>query len=203
MDRGVTASAPTWMGAGFWGERPPVGGGQLRGVKTRGTNLSTGSIDLDDEIDWQRRSWKFQSWGRFAVVLFVIAGALGLFGGGIMGDEKVRDPQNQLEVQHPRFARHDSAYDVRITVQPALIRDGKVAIWIDHELLKDLVVEGVMPEPESVEKSDAGIVLHIRSDAKGPLFIDGYLRTRRFGPGEGRVGVVGGPTVHLKHFIYP
>jgi hypothetical protein len=172
-------------------------------VKSGSDKLSSDELDLDDEIEWQRRAWTFQSWGRAGVVLFVIAGAVGVFGGGIIGDRRVRDPQNQLEVEHPRFARHDSAYDVRIRVQPALVRDGKVAVWIDHSLLEDLVVEGLMPEPESVEKSGEGVVLHFRSDAKGPLQVDGYLRVRGMGPGEGKIGVVGGPVVDLKHFIYP
>lgn len=172
-------------------------------MKSRARKLPANGLDLDDEIEFQHRSWRFQRWGRLGVLLFVIAAAVGFFGGGLIGDQVARDPTNQLEVTHPRFARHDSAYDIRITIDRALVRDNRVAFRIDHSLLENLIVEGLLPEPDSVEQRDDGVVFNFKSDASGALRIDGYFRTRGYGASRGKLDVVGGPTVELRHFIYP
>ncbi|MGH8017231.1 MAG: hypothetical protein ACREIA_02925 [Opitutaceae bacterium] len=161
-------------------------------------------LELEEYGDFQRRSWRVQSWGKAGVYLFLLAGMLGFFGGGGFGMRKLTDASERVRLEHSRFARQGAAYDLKIMADPALAENGRMTVRVDTSLMDMLQVESITPEPESAETQGQGVAWHFRvQSGSHPVSITFRLKALRPGTGEGNVSVGDAAEFHIEHFIYP
>ncbi len=104
-----------------------------------------GDLEISEDIEFQKKSWRFERVSQYLVLLLVVLALLGLFGGGPISST-TRTSQNGLQVECPRFQRNHSSYRLKITPSAASIREGQVSIWVDQSLLHALRIENITPE---------------------------------------------------------
>jgi hypothetical protein len=106
--------------------------------------------DFQSELEYHRREWVVQRIGWGAMVVFVGAAALGLFGHGILSDASIGDA-SVATVKFERFARHASAARIEIAIAPAAAASATVSFEVNASYLNAFEVRSIVPEPRKVE----------------------------------------------------
>lgn len=157
----------------------------------------TRDLEIDEDLDFQRREWHGQRIGTAVLFLFVVGAILGLTGkGGPLSHARAGAPGDAINIEYDRFVRGDAPS--RLFVH---LRGGSepLQFWLSDHYLERVKVETITPEPHriSVEKnrhvygfqqglSEVTVILHLEALTTGIL--------------DGQVGLVGGPEVRFRQF---
>jgi hypothetical protein len=158
-------------------------------------------MDIDQDLDFQRTSWKVQRVSWIAMLLIALAGLFGLFGNGPLANATAGDAQT-LTVDYQRLVRLSA--DEKLAITPGKTAIGSiVSIWLDREWISRHEVRGIVPEPESTSVAADRVTYHFRTNPQFTSRIEFDLETMAMGSIRGRVGIVGGSTVEFSQFSYP
>lgn len=155
-------------------------------------------LQVDEDLAWQERAWVVQrvAWGAFAVVL--LAAAAGFCGTGPASSATAGD--SRFQVSYHRFLRYQAPATVEVEVP---VEGGEVTVWVDGSYLREMELQHVVPEPDSVE---AGEARHSFTFMPAPdasrIVVAFSFRPGRFGRIEGRLGA-DDRAVTITHLIYP
>jgi hypothetical protein len=106
--------------------------------------------DFHSELKYHQREWVVQRIGWGAMVVFIGAAALGVFGHGIVSDASIGDA-SVATIKFERFARHASPARIEIAIAPAAAAAGMVSFEVNESYLNAFEVQSIVPEPRKVE----------------------------------------------------
>lgn len=127
-------------------------------------------LEVAEDPAFQRRPWTVQRIGWAAAVALLVAALLGVFGGpGPLADADVGRP-DAVRVEHPRFLRHGSATDFRVTVGGLHVTTAPVELAWSRGYLERFDLEHVTPEPDEVVADRDSVTFRLRraASAAGP-----------------------------------
>ncbi|HEX6203298.1 MAG TPA: hypothetical protein VF100_09865 [Thermoanaerobaculia bacterium] len=162
-----------------------------------------GSLEIEQDLEHQRRAWRWRRVGWTAIGLVLLAAVAGVFGPpGPLSRTTAGEPGSALWVEHPRFVRQSRTAEIRVHLRTA---DPAPRLWLDERLLAALDVDHVTPQPESATAASGRLVLELSVDPAAGAAAGVTLVVEAKGPGlvDGRVGLVGGPAVRLGLLVYP
>jgi hypothetical protein len=107
-----------------------------------------GDLELEQDLEFQRREWSVQRVGWWALSLFVLAAALGLFGSGPLSHARVGEPGAPLWIEYERFVRVGAADRLRVHLGPLPAGADTRDVRFNREYFESLHVERITPEPE-------------------------------------------------------
>lgn len=99
---------------------------------------------VEQEYGFLEKEWRTLRIGWFALVLFVLAGVLGLFGDGPLS--KVTSETSIGVVRYERFLRHSSPSAIIIESELPL---NDSSVYINRNYLKSVKIEQIEPRPVS------------------------------------------------------
>jgi hypothetical protein len=173
-------------------------------VESKASTNRIDGLEIEEDYNFQKRSWMLQRWGRLGIQLFILAGLLGFFGGGGFGMRKLTDAGKRVHLEHSRFARFGATYDLKIEAGPTLVENDRLVVRLDAALLEMLEVENVTPEPESQELQGERVTYRFRVQAiSQPATLAFRLKPIRRGFGGGRVAVGASGDIRVAHFVFP
>ena len=161
-----------------------------------------GDLEIDQDLDLQRREWRVEkiAWTCFGLVL--LAGLLGLLGSGPLADDVAGEEGSGLWVEYPRLARHFAPERMRVHVARTGARETRV--WIDREYHEALEIERITPEPDGVEDLPDRVVYSFRPvDGAGALAVELRFEFTGVGWVRAQLGAVDGASVTFHHLVYP
>ena len=162
-----------------------------------------GSIEIDQDLDFQRKSWKVQRVGWIIMLLVAFGGLLGVFGDGPFANATVGDSRT-LSIDYQRLVRLSAEEKLAITMGNVPAGSGStVGVWIDRRWMSRHQVQGIVPEPESTSVAADRVTYHFKTDSRVPSKVEFDLQTNGIGLIRGRAGIVGGSTVNFNQFSYP
>lgn len=161
-----------------------------------------GDLEISEDKQFQQREWKMERIGWVLMMLLVIAGLLGLLGGpGLFSDATVAAPN--LQVNYSRFVHLLEDTSLRLSASPVEGED-TIRISISNTLLEDMRIEGIVPEPESVEAASDHLTFSFQLQAPNEeAVVTFYLNPTQPGTKQGWLGIDGGRSVELSLFVYP
>jgi len=164
-----------------------------------------GSIEIAQDLDFQRRSWKVQRFGWATMMLISVAALFGLFGGGPLSSAHLGADGSPLRADYERFLRLDAPAKLTLYIGAAAIRpDSTVEVWLDRKWLEGMEVRSIMPEPAEAQTSAGKVTYKFRLDPSSrPARLTYHLTTHSLGPITGRVGLSNGPSYSFSQFSYP
>lgn len=163
-----------------------------------------GDLALEQDLAFQRRSWRTQRVLRWLLLGVVACALAGVFGSGPFDRTQVSDEWGHLRVEYPRFARRLSDWELELRVGPEVVRGGEFQVWLDRSFTEHFQLERAVPEPERMSADGERLVVTFRREENPvPARISVLMKARRPGRGEARLGLVGGPELTLRHFVYP
>lgn len=162
-----------------------------------------GSIEIEQDLEFQRKSWKVQRIGWMIMLLITLGGLIGLFGDGPIADARAGDSRT-LTVEYQRLVRLSAEEKLAITPGSASVASGPtVSIWLDRKWMSRHDLRGMVPEPESTSVASDRVTYHFRVDPRIPSKIEFDMQTKAIGLIRGRAGIVGGSTVTFNQLSYP
>lgn len=125
------------------------------------------SIEIvERDFSFLKKEWPTLrvAWGLLA--LFVLAGLLGFFGGGILSDRKIDTSLGRIEYE--RFLRHSTASRVVIESGQPL---SDSSIYINRSYLKQVRIDQIAPRPVSTELIGEKIRFKFATQSSGPIIL--------------------------------
>jgi hypothetical protein len=163
-----------------------------------------GSLEVSQDLGFQRYQWTTQRWAWLALLLLMAAALLGLLGHGPLSSMTAGDPGGPLHVEYDRFLRRSDQESLYIQIGPATTSDGTVRLWLDRDYLRKVCLEQVTPPPE---RSEAGPDRHVFVfrvvDPGAATLVTFHFEPRQIGPLRGRMGLGDGPALAFDQFVYP
>ncbi|MNS34967.1 hypothetical protein D3C72_671070 [compost metagenome] len=157
-------------------------------------------LQVDQDMDHQRRWWRIQRVARYALGAFLAIGAVGALGHGPVAAAKAG--AEPLQVEYQRLVRHSTSTQVSFLVTPG--PDKQASFWLGNAVFDSAQVLGVIPEPERREVASDRIVFHFAATETGePVTIRFDLQLTGYGPLAFRAGVPGGAELAWTAFVFP
>ncbi len=161
-------------------------------------------IEINEDMDFQRRSWRVQRVGWAGMLLFVIAGFAGVFGSGPLAGVHHGSEGSALQMDYDRFIRLRAPATASFELgEAAILPDSTARIWFDSEWLSAFKVNSITPEPDDSEIVGNRIVHVFRVTSGNSSRIDYDLETQKGGRITGMVGLVNGPSFRVSQLAYP
>jgi hypothetical protein len=185
-------------------DAPAGGASPDRGVAAMAEHGRVGDLEVDQDLAFQRRSWTVQRVAWFVMLALLAGAAAGLIGPGPLSTSEAGARGSPLWIEYERFARYQAPTKLRLHFGPGVAVDGAVRVHLDDGLVESVDVRSVTPEPERVEAAEDGLVLTLRvADPARPAAASIELEPNAYGTIPIRVGIVGGPAVEARAFVYP
>lgn len=181
----------------------PFDRGTVPHGKTLTQSRETETIELEQDLDFQRKSWTVQRVSWVLMLLIVVAALLGAFGDGPLSKVTAGDAQT-LSVEYDRFLRVGTSAKLSVTLGTSAPESPSAALWLDRDWLSGNEVKSIVPEPDSTTVAADRVTYYFSTEPGGiPSKIEFDLKTKALGATRGKAGVVGGPVVTFAQFSYP
>jgi hypothetical protein len=174
-------------------------------MEARMSNIKRiGELDIEQDMDLQRRDWKFQHAGRFVMLLLVIAALLGAFGRGWLAKAEVGGSGEPLRMEYDRIARHRAYSSLKLSLAPHVAPDGRARLWLKRDYLEGVSIEDISPEPENVEVDRDGLIYEfVVADPAQPSHVVFHIKPDEIGLRSGAVGLAGQKHYGFTQFVLP
>ena len=162
------------------------------------------SIELFEDLAFQRRQWRWQRAGWVLMGLFTAAGLLGFFGSGPLSNGTARSSDGVLAVDYERFIRRHSPSTLRVSLSPAATSTDRVALRVNRAYLDDAMIQSIVPEPAHVASGADEITYQFDSPpTRRKLVVVFDLEAKKAGTVRLRLRTGGTSEVAVDQLIYP
>ena len=163
-----------------------------------------GSLEIAQDIDFQRAEWRAQRIGWVVMALLALAALAGLMGNGVLARATAGAPADPIRLEYARFDRMQSPSSLQVEIAGEAVSGEQVELLVDWDYLQGVTIEKVVPEPEAVRGAADDLVYVFAVDEPGqPLRVSFDLRHTDFGAKSGRVALPDGPAIEFGQLVYP
>lgn len=154
------------------------------------------TIEIDEDIAFQRKEWFWQRVGITVLSLFIAAALVGLTGsGGVLNHGEAGERGAAVSVEYDRVVRRGAT--TSMTLHFHNDPPGFIQFWISAPYLDAVHVESVSPMPQTVTVEESRHVYTIRA-ASPDVAVTLDVQHKSWGRLDAEVGVVGGPSVQFR-----
>jgi hypothetical protein len=160
-------------------------------------------LEINQDLDFQRREWRVQRVGRAVMVLLLFAALAGVFGAGPLSRATAGERET-LAVEYDRFLRRGADNRLTVRVGPRAATGREVRLWVPPRYLERMHYERAVPEPQRTVFAPGRLWLIFPVASPGtPFEVVLDFKPQQVGPARAALGVAGGPTLSLSQFVYP
>jgi hypothetical protein len=152
-------------------------------------NVSTNARDF-----WLERA----AWA--AMLLAVIAAALGLLGPGPLSWRTARSEDGRIEIEYDAIARYEAPSTLRIQMSPA---SGKHELHLSRAFVDAVKVEQFIPEPAAMAVQGDTIAYTFAADRAERLRVVVRYKHQEFGSRSGVAALADGSVADFQQFVFP
>lgn len=155
--------------------------------------------EIDDDLEFQRRSWALQRVGWLALVMWLTAGAAGMTGPGPWSQARVE--QRSVSIEYERLLHLGAP--TRLVVFLHRDRPGTVELGLGGALLEAFEIVSVVPSPdaESLAPRERRLLLDV-SEA-GVVRVELQIVARRSGRQVAHLRVDEAALEPIRQFVFP
>jgi hypothetical protein len=164
-----------------------------------------GDIELDEDFELQRRTWRFQRVALFVMVVIVAAGLLGLLGGnGPLASASAEDPAATVMVEYRQFLRRRASVSLVLHLREGSTSAPEVAVRFERSYIESFEVQTLNPTPSRVEAGATEISYYFEIAEPGQeTTLTFHLEPQRFGRADGQIRIDEHMPVRFWQFVYP
>ena len=161
-----------------------------------------GKVAVGEDLEFQRRWWKFEKivWSFFVLVL--IADLSGILGRGPLAKAERKANDGTLDVKYERVQREGTASIMTLLPTASAIHDGKVEIFVSDSILKQFGAQRVIPQPLTSTVGDGGVTYTFAATTL-PITVQLELKPSFIGAHPFKIAVPGGQPVQAKAVVLP
>ena len=165
-------------------------------------DLQSRNYPVPEDMALQRKVWRFERVGWYALLVLIGLSLAGLFSSGPLSTREVRSADGQLRVEYQRFLRNGASDGLVIHVQGKA--QEPLEVELSGELLRGFNIEMLQPQPLKARAAGEGVSVWMQSDNAGHAVLYLTLRSDTMGSVETQVSrPKTGASVRFSQFIYP
>lgn len=151
-------------------------------------------LEIDEQLHLQEKGWVIQRVGWIIIILVMIAGGLGVFGGGLLS--KKSSSSGSIKAEYERFFRYETEMKVLIESSNHIS-----SISFSQQYLKDFRIVRFVPEFDNNNTTENEIRYNFLPGQNRIVTV--YLIPKHYGAIGGTMKVNDNNKFNLNHFIYP
>ena len=161
-----------------------------------------GALAVGEDVEFQRRWWRFETiiWIVFSLIL--VADLAGLLGRGPLANRQRHTADNTLTLKYEGLQRANTSSIMTILPGANGLHDGKFQLFVSDSIVKQLGAQRVIPQPESSVIGSGGVTYTFATAAL-PMVIQIELKPSFIGHHDFTVGVPGGQPIGAGVFVFP
>jgi len=159
-------------------------------------------IAVGENLDFQRKWWKFERVIWFFFLIILIADLLGLFGRGWLSKARQSDSGQTLTLEYERIARASTPSNMTFHFGPNSIHSGHIELYVSDSIVKSLGAQRVSPQPAASTLGNGGITYTFDA-TELPATAQIQLEPSFPGLHHFRVQVTGGQPIDASVFVVP
>jgi hypothetical protein len=164
--------------------------------------LSKKSLEIDENLAFQEREWRWERIGWILIALVLTAGVTGVFGHHPVTRVTNQTSNRQIVIDYERFGRNDSASEIIIHVTSNPHADKTVYLWINADYLDSINVTTISPWPVRGEAREGERAFVFQTDGTAFSVILS-IQFHTIGLLHGRVKVNEQEVLSLTHMVWP
>ena len=134
-----------------------------------------GSLEIRQDLDFQRRWHTVQRVGRAVLVLLFVAAVVGIFGTGPLSHASADAPGGAFSVSYDRFVRTTQSSSLQVS--PSTAQGGGGTIAVASSYADAIDVGNVTPQPDSETATSDRIVLSYQQRLPAQVQISVFPQT--------------------------
>lgn len=168
------------------------------------TQPRSASLEVEQDLRYQRWEWRLQRVGWVVIVLFIVAALLGLLGEGPLGQASQTAPDGSAALEYQRLLHFHNPNELRLAIDAKANEGKELRLWVSAEYLRDVDINSILPEPIRMEAGADGhtFVFAVASPGQ-PTNITIHFEADRAGLIHGEIKVEGRDAIAFGHFVYP
>ncbi len=161
-----------------------------------------GSVDVGEDLAFQRRWWKFERgiWIVFALVL--LADLSGLLGRGPLSKREGHAADGSLLVKYESVERANTPSILTVLPGATAVQNGTLRLFVSDSIVDKLGTQRVIPAPVLSTIGNGGVTYTFPATSL-PMTVQFALQPSFVGTHAFRLGVPGQDTVQGKIFVLP
>lgn len=153
------------------------------------------SLEIEEHLNAHALGFKIQRIGIIAIILFVAAAAVGVFGDGYFSKSTIE--AQGATIHYERFYRFEGPMQLTVDVKS---EGNPHVVTFESDYLANFKLEAVTPPQTETRVRDGVIDFVFEGD--GPTSIAFQLIPKKFARTEGVISV-NGSGAHISQFIFP
>ena len=163
-----------------------------------------GDLEIDQDLDFQRRNWAVERIVWVVLALLLFAAFLGLSGKGPLSAATAGGPGDAVRIEYERFVRRQSPQRLRVHLSGEATRTGHASLEVAREYFEALAVRSISPAPLRQQLGADGVVYVFEARRPGEaVAVTFHLQALQVGWQSGRIGLAGGPGQRVRQLVYP
>lgn len=163
-----------------------------------------GDLQINEDMEFQRRSWIIQRIGWAIFALVILLALLGLFGDGVLSDAQAGQRDGALWLEYPRFERFQDEFQIKVHANEGTATAGEIRIQLTRDYLENVEVNGISPNPDSeIEDEDWITYVFKTNGGSSPFTAYFYVTPQKAAPLSGTFRLQNADPVSFSQFIYP
>jgi hypothetical protein len=164
-------------------------------------NTRTGHLQLKEDLEFQRREWRFQRVSWWGLSTFVVVAMLGVFGGGPLSTASATSADGVLRVKYERFVRVGARTRLVIDSQRSAERATNLELRIARPYYEAMRLE-VTPAAADLSIGPSTVTLRFAVSAQEPLTVFLDADPAWSGSHATTISAGGGTSVDIRQFAY-
>lgn len=154
-----------------------------------------GELAVGEDLQFQRRWWKFEKavWIFFGVI--VLLDIAGLFGRGPLSKAHKQTADGAMKLDYDWVERFSTPSILTVHFGPSAVHDGVIRLWVSDEIIKTLGNQRIIPQPSSSVTGNGG-VLYTFPSSNQPNTVEFALQPSSAGKSPFEIRLVSTGTVN-------
>ena len=160
-------------------------------------------IQIDEDLEHQRKSWLFQRTGMAFLSILLILSFLGFAGNGPFSGGTETSVNGKFKVEYQRIARISSPIDMSIIIKEDLVDNDTLKLMISKSFIHSVEIQSIVPGPAEEQDLDQNVQYTFVQDRGAHInMIRIIYKFRRYGFIEHFISA-GGDEANVNQFIWP
>jgi hypothetical protein len=163
-----------------------------------------GQFKSEGDFEHEVVEWRVERVAWVLMLVLILAGLAGLLGSGPLSHAVARASGSALWAEYERFERRNAPSVIVIHLTPRTAQGETVRLWFNSGFFRNVNLERIDPQPERMEVgADRYIASFALNEPGGEVLIRVHFEANEIGKMETKLGLEGGPSLHLSQFVYP
>ena len=165
---------------------------------------SLSSIQINEDMRLQERTWTVQRLGWWAMGLVLLAALAGLFATGPLSWAEFQDSGGQVRVEVGRFQRQMAPKPLNVHIAPGATAGNTVTLIMNRALASAVGSEQIVPFPQHAKVTPEGVEYTFPTAGPGQAASVRFIfNTDELGRVRAEVGLPGREPARFTLVVYP